>query len=49
MVGAGVPLLLRRLGIDPAVSSAVFVTTSIDVFGFLIFLAAGGPLVRALG
>lgn len=49
LAGAGVPLLLRRLGIDPAVSSAVFVTTFTDVFGFLIFLAAGGFLVRALG
>ena len=47
--GAGVPLLLRRLGIGPAVSSAVFVTTFTDVFGFLIFLAAGGFLVRGLG
>ena len=49
LTGAGVPLLLRRLGIDPAVSSAVFVTTFTDVFGFLIFLAAGGFLVVALG
>ena len=49
LAGAGVPLLLRRLGIDPAVSSAVFVTTFTDVMGFLIFLAAGGFLVRALG
>ena len=49
LAGAGVPLLLRRLGIGPAVSSAVFVTTFTDVFGFLIFLAAGGYLVRGLG
>ncbi len=49
LTGAGVPLLLRRLGIDPAVSSAVFVTTFTDVFGFLIFLAAGGVLVGLLG
>ena len=49
LTGAGVPLLLRRLGIDPAVSSAVFVTTFTDVFGFLIFLTAGGLLVVWLG
>ena len=49
LTGAGVPLLLRRLGIDPAVSSAVFVTTFTDVFGFLIFLSAGGLLVAWLG
>ncbi len=37
-VGAGVPLFLRRIGVDPAVSSAVVVTTFTDVFGFLLFL-----------
>lgn len=37
-VGAAVPLLLRRLGVDPAVASAVLVTTVTDVFGFLLFL-----------
>ena len=38
VVGAGVPLLLRRIGVDPAVASAVVVTTVTDVFGFLLFL-----------
>ena len=37
-VGAGGPLLLRRLGIDPAVASAIVVTTFTDVLGFLLFL-----------
>ena len=49
LAGAGAPLLLRQLGIDPAVSSAVFVITFTDVFEFLIFLAAGGFLVRGRG
>ena len=49
LTGAGVPLLLRRLGVDPAVSSAVFVTTFTDVLGFLIFLAAGAFFVTWLG
>ncbi len=49
LTGAGVPLLLRRLGVDPAVSSAVFVTTFTDVLGFLIFLAAGAFFVAWLG
>lgn len=49
LTGAGVPLLLRRAGIDPAVSSAVFVTTFTDVLGFLIFLAAGAYFVTRLG
>ena len=37
-VGAAVPLLMRRMGLDPAVASAVVVTTFTDVFGFLLFL-----------
>ena len=49
LAGAGMPLLLRRLGIDPAVSSAVFVTTFTDVLGFLIFLAAGAFFIARLG
>jgi len=36
--GILVPVTLERLGIDPAVSSAVFVTTITDVTGFFSFL-----------
>ena len=45
LAGAGVPLLLRRLGMDPAVSSAVFVTTFTDVIGFLLFLGMAAAFV----
>jgi magnesium transporter len=43
MVVAGVsgvvlPLILDRVGIDPAVASGVFVTTVTDVIGFFAFL-----------
>ena len=37
-VGSVVPLTLRRLGVDPAVASNVFVTACTDIFGFLSFL-----------
>ena len=37
-VGAGVPLFLRRAGIDPAVASTIVATTFTDVFGFLLHL-----------
>ncbi|MDY6035540.1 MAG: magnesium transporter, partial [Bulleidia sp.] len=33
-----VPVVLRKLGADPAVSSSIFVTTATDVLGFFIFL-----------
>lgn len=37
-LGILIPLLLNRLRIDPAVASAVFLTTATDVFGFATFL-----------
>jgi magnesium transporter len=33
-----IPVTLRRLGVDPAVASTVFLTTATDVVGFLAFL-----------
>lgn len=38
LAGVLVPLGLKRVGADPAVSSAVFVTTVTDVIGFFAFL-----------
>jgi magnesium transporter len=38
LAGISVPLLLKRFGADPAVSSSVFVTTVTDVVGFFAFL-----------
>lgn len=37
-VGSMVPLMLKRFGIDPAVGSSVFLTTSTDIIGFCSFL-----------
>jgi magnesium transporter len=36
--GVLVPITLERAGVDPAVSSAVFVTMMTDVMGFFSFL-----------
>jgi magnesium transporter len=38
LFGALIPLGLERAGIDPAVSSSVFLTTITDVVGFFAFL-----------
>ena len=38
LAGIAVPVTLDRLKIDPAVSSAVFVTMATDVMGFFSFL-----------
>ena len=47
-VGAGVPLFLRRMGMDPAVASAVVVTTVTDVVGFLLFLGIASTFISLL-
>lgn len=39
LAGILVPIGLQRAGADPAVSSAVFVTTVTDIIGFFVFLA----------
>ena len=48
VAGAGVPLLLRRLRMDPAVSAAVFVTTFTDVIGFALFLGLASVFIEFL-
>ncbi|HYT70483.1 MAG TPA: magnesium transporter [Gemmatimonadales bacterium] len=39
--GALIPIVLERLGIDPAIASSIFVTTFTDVCGFLLLLGLG--------
>jgi hypothetical protein len=41
LAGRMLPFLLRRLGLDPATSSAPFVATLVDVTGLVIFTVAG--------
>lgn len=36
--GAFTPLLLDRIGYDPATSATIFITTATDVLGFFVFL-----------
>jgi len=38
MAGASLPMLLDKLGIDPALSGGVILTTVTDVVGFVSFL-----------
>jgi len=44
--GAMLPLLLRRIGLDPATSSAPFVATLVDVTGLVIYFTAAVLLLR---
>jgi magnesium transporter len=48
VAGTLIPLSLRALKIDPALASAVFITTLTDVFGFLSFLGLGTLFLRYL-
>jgi len=41
LFGILVPVTLKRMNIDPAISSSVFVTTITDVIGFVSFLGVG--------
>lgn len=38
LAGATIPLMLKRMGIDPALAGGVLLTTITDVIGFLAFL-----------
>lgn len=44
--GTLVPLVMKRLGKDPAASATIFITTATDVFGFLAFLGLATLLLR---
>ena len=41
LFGILVPVSLKKLNIDPAIASSVFVTTITDIIGFLSFLGIG--------
>jgi magnesium transporter len=43
--GAFIPLLLNRLGVDPAIASSIFVTTFTDVCGYSLLFGLAGLLL----
>ena len=45
IAGVALPLMLDRIGIDPAVASGVFVTTVTDVIGFFAFLGLASAIL----
>jgi magnesium transporter len=46
LVGSILPFILRRLGFDPATSSAPFVATLVDVTGLVIYFSVGFVILR---
>lgn len=43
--GSAVPLLLERLGVDPAVASSILITAFTDVLGYILLLGLGTYLM----
>ncbi len=48
VLGAMMPILLHRLGIDPATSSTPFIASLVDVFGVVVYLTLARLMLAAL-
>jgi len=46
---ATIPLILRRMKLDPALGSSIFLTTLTDIFGFFTFLGLASWLIPYFG
>jgi magnesium transporter len=45
LVGSLLPLLIQRVGLDPAVSSTPFIASLSDVFGLLVYLGIASAVL----
>jgi magnesium transporter len=45
LAGFGIPLILKRMNIDPALAGGVVLTTVTDVIGYMTFLGLGAALL----
>lgn len=48
LAGSMLPIILKRLGFDPAVSSAPFVATLVDVTGIVIYFTVAAIFLRGI-
>ncbi|PZD72581.1 Magnesium transporter MgtE [Acaryochloris thomasi RCC1774] len=48
VAGSALPFLFRTLGFDPALMSAPFITTAVDVLGVLIYFAIARAMLQVL-
>lgn len=46
LAGVAIPLLMQRMGIDPALAGSVILTTVTDVVGFFVFLGLATLVLR---
>jgi magnesium transporter len=49
LVGALMPLLIKRIGLDPAVSSTPFVASLVDVFGLAVYFTVSHVVLGMMG
>lgn len=47
MIGSLLPLLIRRAGLDPAVSSTPFIASVVDVLGLIVYFAVAQVILHA--
>jgi len=45
VAGSAIPLILKKVNIDPAIASSIIITTFTDVFGFLLLLGLASKLL----
>lgn len=49
MAGSLLPMLFKRLGLDPALMSGPFISTITDIFGLFVYLEISRNILRLLG
>lgn len=47
MIGSLLPLLIRRAGLDPAVSSTPFIASVVDVLGLIVYFAVAQVILHS--
>jgi magnesium transporter len=48
LIGSMLPFILRRVGLDPATSSAPFVATLVDVTGIFIYFTVAAIILHGV-
>lgn len=48
LIGSAMPMILRRLGFDPAASSSPFVATLVDVTGIIIYFSVASVILQGV-
>lgn len=49
LTGSALPLVMRRMGADPATASTIFLTMVTDTMSFFVFLGLASTFARAIG